>query len=543
MNHHNIKRELSDAETVLNHDHYDFSAKYLAVCRIHTLAGAQPERIDPRTIAGLESLFYNRAVSDQTQAYFLFKEAAGALCSVLACLPHDACARRAHDAVMNMLSRTTGHAQRAAAEALGALPFTITGTAPKQEAQADSAKEATTAGREPPVISWQAFLAETRVSCEGMPRFMGRSLVVKTAGKDRLLVVKLAVERDKPESLLHEAAWLNYLGGNDDAFQVRFHVPETISVRGRFLFRLMDLPVPETGRKKRHGKGFAIAFLAHPDYFSYPNETDGKKQLGSEEFLETILRNAFLFGKLTGLGIIHGAPVPLFHNRVQGARRDDQGLYLWQRGGRLDQWLWSCRYPNFGCSGIRDFEHLETYRGPARKTYLPMGAQLLSLFLVTGSYFRMKDSRRVGLDPDGHPVDARELFHKPLLVKIIQGIFHHYYSGFVGKPFKGVLPLNFSSLADRMVDEMGVDRYMEEILRVADQREMTDNDFVDFLVERRVPTAEAMQMKKGAKDITLCTGPHLGGFNQQISIPELIESVGTMTALCLYGRYCEEKQK
>ncbi|MCD6294510.1 MAG: SidJ-related pseudokinase [Deltaproteobacteria bacterium] len=531
MNHHNIKRELTDAETVLNHDHYDFSAKYLAVCRIHTLARARPEKIGPKTIAGLESLFYNRAVSGQTQAYFLFKEAAGALCSVLACLPHDACARKAHDAVMNMLSRTTGHAQRAAAEALGSLPFTITGTEPKQEAQ-----------REPPVISWQAFLAETRVSCEGPPRFMGRSLVVKTAGHDRLLVVKLVGEKDKPESLFHEAVWLNHLRRNKDVFPVRFHIPKTVSVRGRFLFRLMDLPIPETGRKKRHEKGFAIAFLAHPDYFCYPNEADREKQLGSEEFLETILRNAFLFGKLTGLGIIHGAPVPLFHNRVQGARRDDQGLYLWQRGGRLDQWLGSCRYPNFGCSGIRDFEHLETYRGPARKTYLPMGAQLLSLFLVTGSYFRMKDSRKVGLDPGGRPVDARGLFHKPLLVKIIQGVFHHYYSGFVGKPFKDVAPLNFSSLADRMVDEMGVDRYMEEILRVADQQEMRDDAFVDFLVERRVPMAEAVQMKKGARDITLCTGPHLGGFNQQISIPELIESVGTMAALCLYGRYCEEKQ-
>jgi hypothetical protein len=155
----------------------------------------------------------------------------------------------------------------------------------------------------------------------------------------------------------------------------------------------------------------------------------------------------------------------------------------------------------------------------------------------------MKDSRRVGLEPGGGPVDARGLFHKPLLVKIIQGIFHHYYSGFVGKSFNGAVPVNFSNLAERMVDEMGVDRYMEEILRVADQQEMTDNAFVDFLVERRLPMAEAMQMKKGAKDITLFTGPHLGGFNQQISIPELIESVGTMAALCIYGRYCEENSK
>ena len=140
-------------------------------------------------------------------------------------------------------------------------------------------------------------------------------------------------------------------------------------------------------------------------------------------------------------------------------------------------------------------------------------------------------------------MDARELFHKPLLVKIVQGIFEHYYQGFVGKSFNGPLPLDVSDLADRMVDEMGVDRHMEEILRVVDQREMTEKEFVDFLVERRVPLVEAMQMKKGERDITLFTGPHLGGFNQRISLPELTEAVGTMAALCIYGRYCQEKLK
>jgi hypothetical protein len=155
----------------------------------------------------------------------------------------------------------------------------------------------------------------------------------------------------------------------------------------------------------------------------------------------------------------------------------------------------------------------------------------------------MKDSRRVGLGPDGRPVDARQLFHKPLLTEIIESIFQHYHKGFVGKPFKGTIPVNFSALAERMVNEMGMDRYMEEMLRVADQQEMTDAAFLDFLMERRVPKEKALQMKRAAEDITLVTGPHLGGFNQQISIPELIESVGTMAALCIYGRYCEEKLK
>jgi len=532
LNPQEIEIDPAYAENVLTGRDYGFSAKYMAVCHLHELAGAHPGKIGAKTVAGLESIFYNQTVREQTQAYFLFREAAGALGSVLACRPHEACAKMAHDAFMNVLGRTTGDAQRAAAEALGALPFSIAGSGPTAEPQAEI-----------PVIHWREFLKETGTLCEEMPCFMGRSLVVKTAGKGRLLVVKLAGERDNPESLLWEAAWIKHLERNRDAFPVSFHVPEILSVQNGFLFRLMDLPVSETGRKKRHEKGVAIAFLSHPDYFRYPNEADGKRHLKSEEFLETICRNAFLFGKLTSLGMVHVAPVPLFHNRVQGPRRDDGGVYLWQRGGRLDQWLWSCCYPNFGCSGVRDFEHLEVLQGPARKAYSPMGAQLLSLFLVAGSYFRMKDRCRVGLGPGGRPVDARDLFDKPLLVNIIDGVFHHYYHGFVGKPFKGTLPLKVSHVADRMVEEMGVDRYMEEILRVVDQREMTEDVFVDFLVERRIPKEKAMQMKKGAGDITLYTGPHLGGFNQRISIPELIESVSAMAALCLYGRYCEEKLK
>jgi hypothetical protein len=521
-----IEMESSHAEVALTGEDYDFSAKYLAVSHFKKVAKAQPERIGLKTVLGLESLFYNRAVSDQTQAYFLFREAAGALCSRLVAFPRDAAAHEAHRAVMTLLGRTTGHAQRAAAAALGSLDLDIRGPVPERITQSEI-----------PVINWHALLKDSRMSCGGRPRFLGRSLVVKTVDQERLLVVKLAGPKDDPDALLQEAVWLNHLGRIENTFPARFHVPQSVPVKNCYLFRLADLPVPDS-EGKRHLKGFAIAFMAHPDYFRYPNDPNRKERLGPEEFLETICRNAFLFGRLTGVGMIHRAPVPLFHNRVQGHRRNDGGVYLWQRGGRLDQWLGSCRYPNFGRSGIRDFEHLETFQGPARLAYPSMGAQLLSLFLVTGSYFRMKDGRKMGLDSSGRPVDARGLFHKPLLVKIVQGIFHHYYKGFVGKPFSGHLPLDVSGLADRMVDEMGVDRHMEEILRVADQAEMTEEAFVDFLVERRVPMAKAMQMKKGERDITLLTGPHLGGFNQRISIPELVEAVGTMAALCIYGRYC-----
>ena len=91
-------------------------------------------------------------------------------------------------------------------------------------------------------------------------------------------------------------------------------------------------------------------------------------------------------------------------------------------------------------------------------------------------------------------------------------------------------------LAARMIDEMGVDRYMEEILRIADQKEMTDEQFRRFLKERGYSDETMKGLKKGIKDIAVLTGPHLGAFNERISLPELVESVETMAALCMTGR-------
>ena len=160
---------------------------------------------------------------------------------------------------------------------------------------------------------------------------------------------------------------------------------------------------------------------------------------------------------------------------------------------------------------------------------------MLSLLLVAGSYFRNKNRSRVGLDEHGRPVDARDLFDKRVLKDIILGVFLSYYEGFVQREFAGELPLDMDRLAARMIDEMGVDRYMEEILRIADQKEMTDEQFRRFLKERGYSDETMKGLKKGIKDIAVLTGPHLGAFNDRISLPELVESVETMAALCITG--------
>ena len=69
---------------------------------------------------------------------------------------------------------------------------------------------------------------------------------------------------------------------------------------------------------------------------------------------------------------------------------------------------------------------------------------------------------------DGEPVDARGLFDRELLKKTILGIFRNYYKGFTGFRFRGRVPFDLDRLSERTIEEMGVDRHMEEWVRVTD---------------------------------------------------------------------------
>jgi hypothetical protein len=83
---------------------------------------------------------------------------------------------------------------------------------------------------------------------------------------------------------------------------------------------------------------------------------------------------------------------------------------------------------------------------------------------------------------------------------------------------------------------------MEEILRVTDQKVMTDDEFEFFMKQRGYSDQKINELQKGIKDIVIHSGPHLGAFNDSISLPELIESVATMSALCIAGRYWKERR-
>ncbi|MCP4689415.1 MAG: SidJ-related pseudokinase [Desulfobacterales bacterium] len=516
-------RELSDKTT-------SFTTRLFAVNHLRTVGEKHPELIGPEIISTLRDLLKNAEYGERRQSLFLFRETADALCALIRAARNARKADPAMRALENVLRTTSGFAHRAAAEVLGDLPMSVRGPRVKKNG-----------GIDPPRVHWRSLPEKTGLEFVDNPVFAGRSLLVETGDKENLLVLKLAREDDSPEMLETEAFWMAHLRSRRDAFPVRFNIPEALEIDRSHVFSLRGIPMEPPGNIRLHPKRWAMGFVAPREYFTYPNEWDGEKRPSIEEFTEIISRNAWLLGRLSSLGIVHSAPIPLFHNRVQQTRRRDHGLYEWFRAGRLDRWLESCSFPNMGPTGIRDFEHMTSVDGGGAKFYRLIGNHFLSLLLVTGSYFRNKNRDRVGLDKNGDPVDARDLFDGEALGEIIRGIFSGYYEGFTRSKPPGPPPLDLDELKDRMIEEMGVDRHMEEFLRVVDQDQMSRKRFESFLRERNFTDHEIRGMEKGEADITIRSGPHLGEFNHTISLPELIHSVESMSAACIAGKFWKEK--
>ena len=71
------------------------------------------------------------------------------------------------------------------------------------------------------------------------------------------------------------------------------------------------------------------------------------------------------------------------------------------------------------------------------------------------------------------------------LIQLITVTMGGYYRGFVGHELRGdKMPFDVQNLAQRIIEEMGVDRHMEEILRIVDQNRMTAREFSQFLIDR-----------------------------------------------------------
>jgi hypothetical protein len=492
---------------------------FTALQNLNTAAADRPEMIGPQTVAALARLLEDRGFENQQKAYFYYLRAAEILVQRAVGRPRSRIADAALNTLQTSLYRNHGPALQAVADSLCQLPLNVRGPAVEPLASLQT-----------PRVDCHELAARHTLKICGEPAWFGRSMAYRLSSPHEkyLLVIKLARKNDRIAALRKEARWLMFLQGSMVGRPRGFDIPKLLCVDNNCVFRLKL-----AGRRAGwlHPQKMAIGFLAPGTYFKYPNNP---ATTAPEPFNAIMCRNAWLLGWLAAQGIVHTDPIALFHNRVQAHRRDDNGRYQWFRAGRLDRWLASCDYPNLGPSGIRDFEHLIAFNGANRDLYGHMGNHLLGLLLLAGSYFRNRNRSAVGFGANGEPYDVRRLFEPRLFRQIADGILHNYYEGFTGQKLHRRWPFDLERLVQRLIEEMGIDRHMLEVLRVADQREMSEPEFKDYLHRHGMASTN---LKPGVRDIEIFSGPHLGAFNRPISVPELIAAVRAVTALCMLGRY------
>ncbi len=502
----------------------DFSAAYMAVQYLVTHIKDFPETITGQTIEALATLLESNRFSKQKQILSLYGEASDAMVS-MACHSHLPVSDSILPRLQALLSRSSGKRLRAVGQALGKLPVHLCGPEYRELSTSDSL-----------VITLDDLMLHFGKTESSTLAWKGRSLVILSQNRP-CGVIKFATSQSNVEELIQEVRWLEYLNNNTICTEEPFKVPIPLKLHDRILFQLTS-PLPCNGPEGIY-KGLCIAFIPCPGYFDYPNEQ--VTELSLNQIKTLFFKNARLLGSLTAKGIIHTALIPLFHNRVQHGRRNDNGAYLWEHGGRLDQWLDSCRFPNFAASGLRDFEHLIQVEN-SRQLRHYIGEHLLSFTLVIGSYFRNHDPKRRGKDSNQCPSDTRDLFSPSLFSELLLGVSQSYFQGLVQKSVPHSLTPHLTrrtcELTNELIGTMGRDEDMEETLRIRDQARMSDAGFTRFLRERGITDI----LVKGESDLILETGPHLGGFNQPISVPGLIDYLFWFSALCVSHCFIKENK-
>lgn len=510
----------------------DFSELFVRVGQLKGLLDGGSTAATGRTVAVLADLLDSDRHSAQTQAYHLFGSIAGTLATIGCSRDDPDVSRQALQILVPAATGSRGERQRAFAETVGTLPVDIKGPRLRY-AESDLS---------PPRRSLKSLLSPLAADISN-GRYQGRSLVVPLAQSDKVAVIKIARCGEDPVGLNQEACWLDYLRASAQLFSEPFIIPRPLQMKHGYLFRPAKLPdLKDRPPDIDPTTAVAIAFTVHRDYFVYPNDHRPQARLSYDRFRQVLQRAAVLFGELAAGGIVHTAPIPLFHNRVQRRRRDDGGIYEWDRAGRLDRWLQSSRFPNFGPTGIRDFEHLTSLGSRAgRQLYRHIGNQLLSLILVAGSYFRYKAPGSVGLAKDGTPLDVRHLFDRTQFSELVLTVFNAYHAGFSKIAPVVDMQVQIEALVTALIDQMGVDRHMREILRQEDQGRMSTAEFAAYLSQYPVPGGAAAEFEKGQADIEIHSGPHLGEFNGPISVPELTAFLRSAASAIVAGRFLEQR--
>lgn len=516
-----------NTETRLQEKNVGFTAAYLGIQHLEAHILNAPDTVTNQTVTVILDLIRSSDYDDKRQSYFLFKLAAFSLISHCQSADKDFSAFIIGELQAIVLT-SSDNKQRAVSEALGALPLQRNGPDILNALSSDTVS-----------IDFSALLEKTQLRSVDSIEWIGRTLVISCAESDTHCCIKFLKQGQPVTELLTEVAWLSYLRQNADLFRPETqHIPEPVGIDNHYFFKLTGLPVslPASGAVSQDGT--AIVYITGAAYFHYLNDPLILDNTLSE-VIHSFGKNAFLLGRMTANGIIHTALIPLFHNRIQQSRREDQGKYLWEHGGRLDQWLASCQYPNVALSGIRDFEHLISAADSSQTRHY-IGEHLLAFILVAGSYFRNRYPDKIGLDEKGRPYDLRDQIDPDAFKRLIEVVVRQYYHGMTGNLMRLSDPLVTDRLIRQLIASMGMDNQMEEVLRIRDQDRMSDDEFRSFFREKGMTSSIVTRWVKGREDIVLNTGPHLGGFNRSIGIPELLKLLFCLSSLCVSDAYQTE---
>jgi hypothetical protein len=208
----NKERELAEEKIIGSS--FDFTAKYFAVYELQNIADKHPEIIKNTTILMLEELFKNKGFTRQRQGFFLFRETANTLSTLIQRCNDIHVAENTLAAFKRILASVSSHAHRAAAEALGSLPVPVHGPClPDLNINRICS------------TSLQEVMEKIAITPGCSPVFLGRSLVIPCNKTNRLLVLKLARASDTPESLAKEILWMDHLRSGKNRFSCRFDIP------------------------------------------------------------------------------------------------------------------------------------------------------------------------------------------------------------------------------------------------------------------------------------------------------------------------------
>jgi hypothetical protein len=284
------------------------------------------------------------------------------------------------------------------------------------------------------------------------PQVEDRKIIIDLDNVDRL-ILKFSRAKEDHINLAVEAARLEYLHRNKTSFKIEGDVTEALNVQGKQLFHFKAPPFGRTSGIS--DQAVAIAYILP--------QKSRRVYLNDPRIQPNIMSKAAMIGikdlaRLAKAGIIHTALIPLYHNR------EDERPYEWYwryntRGGeyilgggagRLDRWLYNCRFPNLMLYGLNDFEHME-YKPDisAENMRNETGNHLLSWTLVVGSYFKERKNFA------GDEVRFKEL---------LRAGFNGYYEEITGRKSHLDSFINWDELCEELIDEMRSDKWKHDTI-------------------------------------------------------------------------------